>query len=142
MILGENNFPFAEDWETRSWRGTPELTLRRSQLASLLLFILGDAAGYVEPFTGEGIAWALTSGARVVPFVLEGIRQWDALLATQWTRLFSRLIGRRQSVCWGVTRILRGAALTRFAARIFSWKPSLATPFVQWMNAPFKVEKI
>lgn len=42
-------------------RGTPPLTHRR-RLTEGRLFRVGDAAGYVEPFTGEGIGWALASG--------------------------------------------------------------------------------
>ena len=42
-------------------RGTPPLTHRR-RLTQGRVFRVGDAACYVEPFTGEGIGWALTSG--------------------------------------------------------------------------------
>lgn len=45
-----------------SFRGTPPLT--RSQpvaTASGRILRVGDAVGYVEPFTGEGIGWALAS---------------------------------------------------------------------------------
>jgi 2-polyprenyl-6-methoxyphenol hydroxylase-like FAD-dependent oxidoreductase len=45
--------------------GTPALTRRRRRLAEQGLFVLGDAAGYVEPFTGEGIGWALESAEEV-----------------------------------------------------------------------------
>ena len=42
-------------------RGTPPLTHRR-RLTQGRVFRVGDEACYVEPFTGEGIGWALTSG--------------------------------------------------------------------------------
>jgi flavin-dependent dehydrogenase len=42
-------------------RGTPPLSHRR-RLSEGRMLRVGDAAGYVEPFTGEGIGWALTSG--------------------------------------------------------------------------------
>jgi len=43
-------------------RGTPPLT-RRQPVASAggRILRVGDAAGYVEPFTGEGMGWALAS---------------------------------------------------------------------------------
>ncbi len=137
-ILRESGLPFDRDWETHPWCGTPELTRHRSQLAAERLFVLGDAAGYVEPFTGEGIAWALASGTKVVPLVLEGIRKWDPLLAVRWNQFHFRQIGRRQNMCWGVTRVLQKATLMHFVARVLSWKPSLAAPFIQRMNAPFR----
>ena len=38
--------------------GTPLLS-RRREVAGNRVLAIGDACGYVEPFTGEGIAWAL-----------------------------------------------------------------------------------
>ena len=46
---------------TARLRGTPPLTHRRHRVQDRV-FRAGDTAGYVEPFTGEGIGWALTSG--------------------------------------------------------------------------------
>jgi flavin-dependent dehydrogenase len=45
------------------WRGTPALTRRRASLAAPRILVAGDAAGYVEPFTGEGMGWAIATGA-------------------------------------------------------------------------------
>jgi flavin-dependent dehydrogenase len=44
-----------------AWRGTAALTRRRG-VARGVVACAGDAAGYVEPFTGEGISWALRCG--------------------------------------------------------------------------------
>ena len=38
------------------------------------LLLLGDAAGYVEPFTGEGMAWGLTAATLAAPLASSGIR--------------------------------------------------------------------
>lgn len=56
-----------------SWRATPPLTRHSAVVAGSTGRILriGDAAGYVEPFTGEGIGWALSS-ARLVTGSLLG----------------------------------------------------------------------
>ena len=45
------------------------------------LFVVGDAAGYIEPFTGEGMAWAMMSAAALAPIVDEAVRSWDDGLA-------------------------------------------------------------
>lgn len=45
------------------WRGTPLLTRRRTCIAAPGILVVGDAAGYIEPFTGEGMTWALVTGA-------------------------------------------------------------------------------
>lgn len=46
------------------WRGTP--SLRRTPAGDPdRVVTVGDAAGFWEPFTGEGIGWALEAGERV-----------------------------------------------------------------------------
>ena len=49
---------------TATFRATPPLTHHSPRIAgrSQRIFRVGDAASYVEPFTGEGIGWALASG--------------------------------------------------------------------------------
>lgn len=138
-ILRENNLPSANGWETLPWRGTPELTRHRSRLASERLFVLGDAASYVEPFTGEGITWALASGIGVVPFALEAVRVWRPGLATQWNQFYSRTIGNRQKICSLVTRFLRQPVLTRSAFEVLTWKPSFAEALIRSINSPFEL---
>lgn len=56
-------FADADEWFAAAViRGTPPLT-RRQPVASAggRVLRVGDAAGYVEPFTGEGMGWALAS---------------------------------------------------------------------------------
>lgn len=58
-----------------TFRGTPPLTRRHAvATAAGRILRVGDAAGYVEPFTGEGMGWALASA-----------RLCDAALADAWT---------------------------------------------------------
>src|SRR5213078_4791567 len=58
------------------WRGTPQLTSRPKRVAAERVFLIGDASGYVEPFTGEGMATAIESAVAVAPFVLEATKTW------------------------------------------------------------------
>lgn len=46
------------------WHGTPGLTRERPRPGRGTLLIAGDAAAYVEPFTGEGMTWAIVDGMR------------------------------------------------------------------------------
>ena len=78
------------------WRGTPLLTRRADRLAVERIFAVGDAAGYLEPFTGEGIAWTLSAGAAVAPIVREAGRDWNKALCTRWSREYRRVVLRRQ----------------------------------------------
>lgn len=46
------------------WHGTPGLTRERTRPGRGTLLLAGDAAAYVEPFTGEGMTWAIVDGMR------------------------------------------------------------------------------
>jgi flavin-dependent dehydrogenase len=118
------------------WKGTPALTRHAKQLAGDRWFAVGDAAGYVEPFTGEGMAWAVMSAVALAPIAARGVRQWDASLACEWETTHRRLIGARQRVCRVVSRVLRSPLLTRFAVNALSVCPVLSRPVVARLNRP------
>lgn len=52
-----------------AFRSTPALSRTRLAVAEPGVFAVGDACGYVEPFSGEGIGWALRSAELAAPFV-------------------------------------------------------------------------
>jgi flavin-dependent dehydrogenase len=99
-------------------------------------FAVGDAAGYVEPFTGEGMAWAIGSGVAVAPLVEAAARRWDESLTGEWERKYSRGVGRRQWACQAVAAGLRSPTLTRLAVRVLSAVPAMAAPVVRSLNRP------
>ncbi len=134
-ILVEAGFPAVAGLEDAAWQGTVGLTRRVRIAGANRLLLVGDAIGYVEPFTGEGMAWALASGQAVAPVALKGIRHWDATLPDEWTRLHRRLIGKRQRICRSLAAVLRRPTLTRLAIEALSRRPVLARPFVDYMNA-------
>lgn len=109
-----------------AWRGTPGLTRRRSVEAKRLV-VIGDAAGYVEPFTGEGMAWAMMCGEAVGRVVDSGV---------SWTRAHRGLIGRRQRDCRWVARLLRNPALCSMAIGVLAAVPALAGPIVRRISMP------
>lgn len=130
-ILRASKFPAFPSLETADWHGTVPLTRRTSRVAGSRLFLLGDATGYVEPFTGEGIAWALQSAAAVVPLVMEGLVQWQDSLSGQWASLHRRLIVRKQAMCSSVAYLLRHPRMTSGVLRTLTWFPSLASRVVE-----------
>jgi len=118
------------------WRGTPALTRSRRVIAGERLFVLGDAAGYVEPFTGEGIAWAVTSGGAVADLAVRASRRWDPALAGEWVRRHRALVRRRQVGCRAVAAVLRRPTLVRAAVRLLGTSPRLADPLIRRVNQP------
>ena len=132
--LEENNLPAIEDLG-EPWQGTFPLTRRRLRVAGYRIFVIGDSAGYVEPFTGEGIALALASGKEVAEWVLEGVRAWTPGLAVRWTKLHRQRVS-RQNFCRFAANILRKKTLTHAIVHILSRAPRLAAPFVERVSAP------
>ena len=92
--------------------------------------VLGDAAGYVEPFTGEGMAWALASAEALAPIALRAIAEWDASIPHTWQRTYDATVTQSQRSCRTVARALRHPSLVGAAVAALSHWPSLARPIV------------
>jgi flavin-dependent dehydrogenase len=135
-ILAEAGLPPVPRLATAIWRGTPGLTRRTRPLADERLLILGDAAGYVEPFTGEGIAWALASARAIAPLAARAIERWDPRLTREWEDLHGRVVRRRQVLCRAAAGILRRPWLTRAAFEVIARLPAPSGLFLEHLNAP------
>ncbi len=108
-------------------KGTALLTRRRSLLAEGSLLVIGDAAGYVEPFTGEGMTWALAGAvhsAEQVAKLLAGSLTPDAA-AAQWTIWHRANIASRQRTCGWVRALLRRPMLAQRVVRCAGTVPML-----------------
>lgn len=136
QILREAHFPEIPDLLHADWQGTPMLTRRPTRLAATRLFLLGDAASYIEPFTGEGMAWALDAAVEVAPLVRKGWILWNHRLEQEWTRKFTRKIGREQQWCWLLAQVLRRPWCVRILLRGFLAMPTLSNWLVKWTRAP------
>ena len=104
-------------------RGTPLLTRRATRCAARRLLVLGDAAGYVEPFTGEGIAWALHSALLATPLARAACTDWREELATDWACILRRKVIRNQWTCQLLARLLRSPALAGLSLEVCRWLP-------------------
>jgi 2-polyprenyl-6-methoxyphenol hydroxylase-like FAD-dependent oxidoreductase len=134
-ILSSANVPATAALETLDWQGTLPLTRRLPLPVAHRMFVIGDAAGYVEPFTGEGIAWALGAADAVVPFVVRAhTAGWDPLVAAQWLGAFERIVRRKQWWCRTLARALRYPPLTGVMVAALSRRPALAGPFLSHLT--------
>jgi flavin-dependent dehydrogenase len=119
------------------WRGTGLLTRYSPRVAAKRLLLLGDAAGYVEPFTGEGMTWAMLAAASVAPLAKEwlGARQEErracAQLANVWSRQHRSLLARRQRNCRSLAYLLRHPSAVRTAVGIMALAPAIAQPLIR-----------
>jgi flavin-dependent dehydrogenase len=85
-----------------AWRGRPPLTSRPGRVAAERLFVIGDASGYVEPFTGEGIAAAFESALALAPLLVPAAKHWQGSLSEMWEAVHRRAVRERQ----GASRVL------------------------------------
>ncbi|MFN0012661.1 MAG: NAD(P)/FAD-dependent oxidoreductase [Phycisphaerales bacterium] len=104
-----------------AWRGTPLLTRSRSRVEIGSIFIVGDAAGYVEPFTGEGMAWAIEGSIHAAAT----IHAWlaDPSTAGAWARTHARLVARQHQRSRLVAGLVRSQRLTRALVVVAGWWP-------------------
>lgn len=130
-ILAEVGCALPDDDPELGWKGTPALTRRPSSAAGPRIFRVGDAAGYVEPFTGEGIGWAVSSGILVAPFVREALAGRAEQAARGWSGEYVRLVARRQRTCRILAAGLRRPRLVAAAIGLLSPAPWLAGPLVR-----------
>lgn len=90
------------------WHGVPRLT-RRRDVEHGTIVVAGDAAGYVEPFSGEGISWALRGGlaaAGHVQRLLSGRAPPGA-----WRRRYRDIFRSQHLACSALAMCLRSPGL-------------------------------
>jgi flavin-dependent dehydrogenase len=123
--------------ESIGWAGTLPLTRRLADPAARGIFVIGDASGYVEPFTGEGMAWAFAGAEAVVPFVARAVRSTDPGVERAWARARADLVGRDQFRCRVIAACLRRPALVAPAVALLERRPGLAAPVVAHFSPRF-----
>jgi 2-polyprenyl-6-methoxyphenol hydroxylase-like FAD-dependent oxidoreductase len=136
VILYSAGWPVPPGFADARWKGTPALTRRPRRLGGGRTFVVGDAAGYVEPFTGEGMAWAVMSAAALAPIAARAVRGWTPQHLREWEATHRRVVGSRQRVCRVVAGVLRSPLLTGLAVRAIRWLPALSRPVVAALNRP------
>jgi len=121
------------------FKGTGALTRRREQLGGYRVLVVGDACGYVEPFTGEGMAWAAI-GAREMVDLLPAPSAWPDDLPARWRHRYLQIIGRQQRWCRGMRATMHHPAMAAAGILIGSAMPMLANWIAQAICRPPKKE--
>jgi len=135
-ILAEAGFATLPGLKESAWQLTAALSRRTIPLAGHRLLLLGDAAGYVEPFTGEGMGWALTSSLAALPLVLRGLEHWDGAIETEWRRLHRRWVAQKQRSCRVLAVVLRHPRISWGLHRLAGSFPSVASSMIGLLQRP------
>ena len=136
-ILEQAHLPIPHALRDAQWRGVAQLTRRPANTAGPRMLAIGDAAGYVEPFTGEGIAGALASGREAAALACEGVGPRGSDVERLWQRRHREMMGFAQHRCRIITSGLRHPALLNMATSVLARSPAIARYLVGSLNSNF-----
>jgi menaquinone-9 beta-reductase len=122
----------------QGWRTITPLTRSPVSSAHENLFFIGDAARVVEPFTGEGIYYALRSGelaANAVARIVRGENRNSAL--REFGRAYAQMYRGR---LW-INRLSRAAVLRPQLASLFVHAARIRPEIIKFLTAKI-VEKL
>ena len=109
------------------WKAVGHLTRRRSSRGCGRVLLVGDAAGYVEPLTGEGMSWGICRAASIVSYADRMHSGEDVTLA--WSRDAERMLRSRRMICRTVCGLARRPRLLQLGLRLSS-----RLPFTGWAS--------
>ncbi len=138
-ILAEAGFEAVPPMLDAEWSGTLSLTRKTRPVSASRVFLVGDSAGYVEPFTGQGMAIALQGAAALAPYLT---RTWSPELAKAWSREYERKVGSRHWPASVVAAIARRPRVARFAFALAGLVPSVPGVLVRAVNRPVRAHSL
>jgi flavin-dependent dehydrogenase len=133
-VIQEAGFPTIASLPQTDWHGTIALSRHSRRCAGRRVLLLGDAAGYVEPFTGEGMAWAFAAAIAAPRFVARGLASWEAAIERDWQQTLGRVVRGRQHWCRLLAFATRHPLVARAVLGAVSLAPSLAAPIIRSIN--------
>jgi menaquinone-9 beta-reductase len=104
--------------------GTSPLGGRVTRRAGTGWLLVGDAAGFLDPFTGEGLHRALVSTELAAPAIRAQLRG-DARGAAAYDRAMQRRFATKDLVSWLVQGFLARPAAFEYAARRLAARPDV-----------------
>ena len=133
-ILASANFDDLLPPVAVNWHGTGLLTRTSRRLASHRLVLLGDATGYTEPFTGQGMTWALSSALTLIPRVIELLERGNTAVIRSWAIQQRLRMFREQLACRALAGLLRRPAIVNAGLMVVGTWPSVVTPLVYYLH--------
>jgi flavin-dependent dehydrogenase len=123
-ILKEAGVRYSSGLEEADWQVCPRIQRNANQVAGNRLLAIGDATGYVEPITGEGMAWAVEGAILAAshlangwsPTVANGYqRDWESAL--KYKRRHARVLAQLVDSTWGTRLALHAMRAFPMVAR-------------------------
>jgi flavin-dependent dehydrogenase len=98
------------------------------------LILVGDAAGLIDPFTGEGIGNAMTSAQIAIQVAAAAIREGDTskVRLTEFDRLLKKAIGKELHLSYQLQKIGRSLP---FLLDFVIWKATRSRQVAEWISS-------
>lgn len=131
-ILAECGLNGIELPDRDQWLATPSLTRSSSRVSDHRSFLIGDAIGYVEPFTGEGMSWAMASAESVMPMIADiAANGWRDDMSTRWNDWVHRQRMKKQRMCHWIASQIRWPRRAAWVLRACNWLPPLRASLIR-----------
>jgi len=101
----------------------------REQPGRGAVLLAGDAAGLVDPITGEGIAWAMKSGAYAGQAAAESIRQGTPAMAAYMAHM--GYIHREMAAARRIRTLIYAPVLRRYFPNVVERNPSMTRNYLR-----------
>ncbi len=126
-VLGQTGLDDLDPHQCIRLLGAGPIPCRPGRIAAGPVVLVGDAAGYTEPFSGEGMSWAL-QGAQVLAEVAARREpgSWPSDASRDYQRSWRRHVGRRQYLGRALSTALERPGLGRSLHRVAGRHPSIA----------------
>ena len=135
-VLTRAGIRFPAELMSAHWRGTPPLTSSPKHVATERVLLIGDAGGYIEPFTGEGMAFALEAATAIFPLVEQAVQSWTPAIAQSWEALHRQMVRNRQRTCKQLAWILRRPWAAYVTVGVCRVLPGIAERLISRTNVP------
>lgn len=93
--------------------------------------LVGDAAAFLDPFTGQGIAFALTGASLASAALVRVLRQNDSQALLEYGQSIARFVRERRRVAQLIEVVLQQRILAHIAAHRVRESPSLTRALVE-----------
>lgn len=133
-LMRDLGLQIALDAPLSSTGGAPGLTRTRASIeADGCIFLIGDATGYIEPFTGEGMTWGLQDACMIFHHARASLA--GRYTPGNWTKQHRNINRHRNALCLISARLLRKPALTRALISVTSSVPVLTQVITAGVHA-------